>query len=81
MFSLKRHEMFLCTRTFYDDICNLLPLWRIFEESRGDIFMGEYKVVNDHRTELNGFYRHIPIEIYKLTEKEIEELVILKLKG
>jgi len=81
MFSLKRGEMFLCTRTFYDNIYDFLPFWRIFKESRGDIFMGEYKVVNDRRIELNGFYRHIPIKIYKLTEKEIEELVILKLKG
>lgn len=55
--------------------------WNELYSSRGEIFMGSKLEVQARKDKLDVFYRHIPIEMYKFTEHELEEIVILKLKG
>jgi hypothetical protein len=55
--------------------------WNTLRESHGDIYMGSKQEVQARKDKLNAFYRHIPIEMHKFTERELEEIVILKLKG
>lgn len=55
--------------------------WNTLYESHGYIYMGPRAEVEARKYKLDVFYRHIPIELHKFTEKELEEIVILKLRG
>jgi len=78
MYGLRRGELFLRVRGIGESGAEL---WHKLENSHGNIYMGEKDEVQRRFYKLNKFYRHIPIELYKFTERELEELVILKLKG
>lgn len=81
MYTIKRNnELFLSDKK-YPTIFGTVPIWQGLNGS-GNIFIDEsLEYVTDRRNKLQEIYKKYSVEVYKLSDEELEFITFRKIRG